>query len=66
MRHVANLVGVQHVALGSDFDGAVKTAFDTSGLALITQALLDAGFSEADVAAIMGGNVQRMLLEALP
>jgi membrane dipeptidase len=66
MRHVADLVGVQHVALGSDFDGATSTAFDTTGVILVTQALLDAGFSEADVAAIMGGNVQRLLLDQLP
>jgi len=66
MLHVANLVGVKHVALGSDFDGATTTAFDTTGVPLITQALLEAGFSEADVAAIMGGNVRRLLLEQLP
>ncbi len=66
MRHVADLVGVEHVALGSDFDGAVTTPFDASGIAAITQGLLDAGFSEPQVAAIMGGNVQRFLLDNLP
>ncbi|MGH8177340.1 MAG: dipeptidase, partial [Steroidobacter sp.] len=59
MRHVVDLVGVRHVALGSDFDGATSTAFDTTGVVLVTQALLGDGFSEADVASIMGGNVQR-------
>ncbi len=66
IRHVVALVGVEHVALGSDFDGATSTAFDTTGIVLITQGLLDAGLSEADVAAIMGGNVQRFLLAQLP
>lgn len=66
IRHVAGLVGVQHVALGSDFDGATRTAFDTTGLVLITQGLLDAGLSDEDVAAVMGGNVRRLLLAQLP
>ncbi|MDH4869469.1 dipeptidase [Pseudomonas sp. BN515] len=66
IRYVADKVGVQHVALGSDFDGAVHTPFDTSGLAQLTQGLKEAGFSEPDIAAIMGGNVRRLLLESLP
>lgn len=66
MRHVTTLVGVQHVALGSDFDGAITAAFDTTGLVLLTEELLKAGFSPADVAAIMGGNVLRLLQAELP
>lgn len=66
IRYTADLVGVQHVALGSDFDGAIKAAFDTTGLVLITQGLLEAGFSDAEVAAIMGGNVLRLLQAQLP
>ena len=66
MRHVATLVGVQPLALGSDFDGGTSAAFDASGVVLITQGLLDAGFSEADVAAIMGGNAARFLQSQLP
>ncbi|MNF60361.1 Membrane dipeptidase [compost metagenome] len=66
IRYTADKVGVAHVALGSDFDGAVHTPFDTSGLAQLTQGLQDAGFSESDIAAIMGGNVRRLLLETLP
>lgn len=66
MRHVVQLVGVKHVALGSDFDGATHAVFDTSGVALITQGLLDAKLSEEDIAAILGGNVRRLLLESLP
>lgn len=66
IRHVADLVGVAHVALGSDFDGAVTTAFDATGLPQVTQALLDEGFSRDEVAQVMGGNVLRLLRATLP
>ena len=45
---------------------ATSTAFDASGVVLVTQELLAAGFSDDDVAAIMGGNVERFLLTHLP
>jgi len=60
------LIGVDHVALGSDYDGAVTTPFDISGMALITEALLDKGYAEEDIRKIMGGNVWRLLKEVLP
>lgn len=66
IRYVTDLVGVEHVALGSDFDGAVTAPFDATGLAQVTQALLDEDFSEDDIERIMGANVQRVLLETLP
>ena len=66
IRYAANLVGVEHVALGSDFDGAVTVPFDATGTIEITQALQDEGFSDEDVALIMGGNVARLLSETLP
>ena len=59
--HVRDLVGIDHVGLGSDFDGAVTTGFDTSQLAVVTQALIDGGFSDSDIAKVMGGNVLRVL-----
>lgn len=65
MRYVADLVGVQHVALGSDFDGAT-TLFDATGWPLLTEALIEAGFSEKEIAAILGGNVLRVLRQTLP
>jgi len=61
MRHVRDLVGIDHVGLGSDFDGAVTTGFDTAQLAAVTQALVDAGFSRDEIAKAMGGNVLRVL-----
>ncbi|HEX8290966.1 MAG TPA: membrane dipeptidase, partial [Pyrinomonadaceae bacterium] len=66
IRHAANVVGVRAVALGSDFDGAVTEPFDTTGVVLITEALLEEGFTDEEVGAIMGGNVFRLLAEALP
>ncbi len=66
IRHAANVVGVEHVALGSDFDGSVTEPFDTTGVMLITDALLEEGFGEEEVGAIMGGNVFRLLAETLP
>ncbi|HEX5731901.1 MAG TPA: dipeptidase [Blastocatellia bacterium] len=66
IRHTANLVGVEHVALGSDYDGAIPAPFDTTGVVQITDALLAEGFSEADIEKIMGGNVIRLLLATLP
>jgi microsomal dipeptidase-like Zn-dependent dipeptidase len=66
MRHTANLVGVEHVGLGSDFDGAVTEPFDVTGLVLITDALLQQGFSEREVRLIMGENFARLLAQVLP
>ncbi|HXG66133.1 MAG TPA: dipeptidase [Blastocatellia bacterium] len=66
IRHVVNLVGAQHVGLGSDYDGAIPAPFDTTGLAQITDALLAEGFTEPEIKMIMGGNVLRLLRENLP
>jgi membrane dipeptidase len=66
IRHAANVIGVEHVALGSDFDGAVTEPFDTTGVVLVTDALLAEGFTDEEVGAIMGGNVFRLLSETLP
>ncbi|MEM7525587.1 MAG: dipeptidase [Pseudomonadota bacterium] len=66
MRHVRDLVGIEHVALGSDFDGAVTTGFDAAGMAAMTQALIDQDFSEDEIRAAMGENVVRLLRRTLP
>jgi membrane dipeptidase len=64
--HAVKVMGVRHVALGSDFDGATKTPWDTRGVIVITDALLKAGMSEGDVALIMGANTFDFLMRTLP
>lgn len=59
--YVRDLVGIDHVGLGSDFDGAVTTGFDASQVAAITQVLIDRGFSDDHIRKVMGGNVIRVL-----
>ena len=66
IRYAIDLLGMEHVALGSDYDGATAVAFDTSELAVLTDAMLAAGFSEREIRLVMGENVQRFLLEYLP
>jgi microsomal dipeptidase-like Zn-dependent dipeptidase len=66
IRYTTNLVGVDHVGLGSDFDGAVTEPFDTSGLVQITDALLAEGFTDEEIGKIMGRNVLRLLIQNLP
>jgi len=66
IRHTADTVGVDAVALGSDFDGAVLAPLDTTGLGLLIDALFQAGFTEDEIAKIMGGNALRVLLATLP
>jgi len=66
MKYVRDLVGIEHVALGSDFDGAATTPIDVTGLPFIVQELMNQGFSELEIRAIMGENVKRFLMEQLP
>jgi microsomal dipeptidase-like Zn-dependent dipeptidase len=66
VKYVVDLVGADHVALGSDFDGGTTTRFDTSELAQITAALLRAGLTADQVRQAMGGNAVRLLQQGLP
>jgi membrane dipeptidase len=66
IRYTVDLIGVDHVALGSDFDGAIEAPFDTTGLVQITDALLQEGFGEPQIKKIMGENVIRTLQFYLP
>ncbi len=61
IKAAVNAVGEDHVSLGSDFDGSVETAFDTSELPALTHELMAAGLSEAQIAKVMGGNMIRVL-----
>jgi len=66
IRYAIDVAGVDHVGLGSDFDGAVPVPIDATGLVQITDALLDGGLDEAAIAKVMGGNAIRVLLDGLP
>lgn len=61
--HAVKLAGIDHVGLGSDFDGAVMPLGmeDASRLPRITAELLSRGYSEPDVAKILGGNLLRVM-----
>jgi len=66
MKYVIDLVGIDHVCLGSDFDGSVTTLFDASQIILLTEGLVKAEFSEAQINQIMGANQINFLLSNLP
>ena len=66
LRYAIDLVGEDHVALGSDFDGATTTAFDTSELCVLTQKMMNNGFSDREITKVMGGNSVRFLRSYLP
>jgi len=61
--HAVKVAGVDHVGLGSDFDGATMPIGmeDASKLPKITDALLKKGYSDADVTKILGGNLLRVM-----
>ncbi len=62
--HIAKVAGVDHVGLGSDFDGVSRcnpAGIDSAAdLPKITQALLDRGYSADDIKKILGGNILRV------
>ena len=66
IRYAVNLIGVDAAALGSDFDGNISAPFDTTGVVLVTDALVRAGFSDVEIRKIMGENVLRVLRQSLP
>jgi microsomal dipeptidase-like Zn-dependent dipeptidase len=66
IRYAVGVAGIDHVGLGSDFDGTVTVPFDASGMVELTDALLAAGFTENEVAKVMGGNTIRLLETSLP
>ncbi|MCI5047890.1 MAG: membrane dipeptidase [Aquisalinus sp.] len=66
IKYAADKFGVEHIALGSDYDGTVTTTFDASELSVLTEALLEKGMSEEDVRLVMGENAIRFFSENLP
>ena len=65
LRYAIDLLGEDHVALGSDFDGTTTTAFDTSELAILTQKMMDNGFTDSEITKVMGANSVKFLLSYL-
>jgi len=66
IKYSVDLIGIEHVGLGSDFDGAIASVFDVTGFPQIVDELLKLNMSEKDIRLIMGENVKRVLLENLP
>ncbi len=60
-----NLVGEDHVSLGSDYDGSVSVTMDASELAALTQSLVDVGLTEQQIRKVMGENMVRLLRQRL-
>jgi membrane dipeptidase len=61
--HIAKVAGVEHVGLGSDFDGVsvLPTQLeDVSCYPYITQGLIDRGYTDAEIQGILGGNLMRV------
>lgn len=63
--YTLELVGPDHVGMGADWDGGggVDGMTDITYLPRVTEALLDAGYSEEDLAKIWGGNMMRLMRE---
>lgn len=66
IRYTVDVAGVDHVGLGSDFDGAVTAPFDAAQIILLTEALMTVGFGDEEITKIMGGNQISFLMENLP
>ncbi|MFT3723316.1 MAG: membrane dipeptidase [Hyphomonadaceae bacterium] len=64
--YAVKLLGAEHVALGSDFDGGIMAPFDASEMAALTSSLLDAGLDEKTVRLVMGENAIRFFSTYLP
>ena len=65
IRYASTIIGIEHVCLGSDFDGATTMPFDVTGLPLITEALKKDGFSDREIRLVMGENIVRFMANAL-
>lgn len=66
IRYTVDRVGIDHVALGSDFDGAVRLPFDVANIGQITRALKQEGFTDIEIGKIMGLNTIDLLQQLLP
>lgn len=63
IEHVIRVAGIDHIGIGGDYDGigsVPKQLEDVSTYPVLTQALLDRGYSEADIRKFLGGNIMRV------
>jgi len=65
VRHAVDVAGIDHVALGSDWDGAVRTALDAAGVPILIDALVRAGFTDEEIRKIASDNALRVLRASL-
>jgi membrane dipeptidase len=66
IEHIIRVAGIDHVGLGSDFDGisvVPRGLEDVSKFPAITEVLLERGYSEAELRKILGGNLLRVFRE---
>jgi membrane dipeptidase len=67
--HVAKVAGIDHVGIGTDFDGigndVPKGLEDASKMPALAAALRKKGYSEADVEKVMGGNFLRVMKQVI-
>ncbi|AOS98183.1 Membrane dipeptidase (Peptidase family M19) [Microbulbifer aggregans] len=66
IRYAIDLLGIEHVALGSDYDGTVAVTFDAGELGVLTEEMLRQGFTETEIRRVMGENLRDFLLSQLP
>ena len=66
IQHVVDVIGIDYVGIGSDFDGGggIDGCSDVSGMKNITRELLRRGYSRDDITKIWGGNFMRVMAEA--
>jgi microsomal dipeptidase-like Zn-dependent dipeptidase len=66
MQYGLELVGEDHLSLGSDYDGSITAGFDASELVALTNEMLNSGFTETQIRKIMGANMFKFLSQNLP
>jgi membrane dipeptidase len=66
IRAAVEAAGAEHVAIGSDMDGALRTVIDVEGLPALTDVLLESGLPLSTVQRVMGANAIAFLKAALP
>ncbi|MGB1087004.1 MAG: dipeptidase, partial [Alphaproteobacteria bacterium] len=64
--HAVAVAGEDHVSLGSDFDGAVATPFDVTGMPMLVDAMRAEGLSDPVIAKVLGANALRVFMAVLP